>query len=109
MSLYLLALQKVTKLEETRIHKQLSFDEGKAMNWRQRLKTIFALEKQESQRSLSLEDGDDIKPMTKEEREAEAKRKKDEEKRMKEVDAQVQNVKIDTSAFSIFDHITGAI
>ena len=101
-------LQRVEKLEVTRISKQVSFEAGKP-TWRQKLRAIFAMER-EMTNSSSIDDTDiSAKYDSNEglnEEEKEKKRQKDAEKKaendqkMKEVSKTVDNAKIDSNAFN---------
>ena len=95
-------------MEVSRLNKQVSFEAGK-MTWRQKLRAIFAMER-EMTNSSSIDDTDasakydSNEGLTEEEREK--KKQKDEEKkaedeiRMKEVVKTVDNAKIDSSSFN---------
>ena len=101
-------MQKVERMEVSRLNKQVSFEAGK-MTWRQKLRAIFAMER-EMTNSSSIDDTDasakydSNEGLTEEEREK--KKQKDEEKkaedeiRMKEVVKTVDNAKIDSSSFN---------
>lgn len=109
-----LVLEKVEKMEESRINKQVSFEDGK-LSWRQKLRTIFALER-ETSKSASIDDENlsgkfDDNGIDEDQRELirikEEERKAIEEKKMKEVAITFDNAKIDSTAFNVIsDHIS---
>lgn len=88
--------------------KQVSFEAGKP-TWRQKLRQIFALER-EMTNSSSIDDTDlsakydSNEGLTEAEKELkkqkEEQKRADDEKKMKEVSKTVDNAKIDSSAFN---------
>lgn len=95
-------------MEVSRLNKQVSFEAGK-LSWRQKLRAIFAMER-ELTNSSSIDETDasnkydSNEELTKEEREAKKQRNEEkraeEEIRMKEVVKTVDNAKIDSSSFN---------
>ena len=101
-------LQKVEKLEVTRMSKQVSFETGKP-TWRQKLRTIFAMER-EMTNSSSMDDTDlsgkydSTEGLTEQERDNKkqkaAQKKAEDDHKMKEISKTVDNAKIDSNAFN---------
>ncbi|XP_054165824.1 DNA ligase 1-like, partial [Oppia nitens] len=104
-------LQKVEKMEISRINKQVSFEAGK-QTWRQKLRALFAMEREMTHSSSidddtlgnKFEDEDEI-ILPEEDRairkQKETERRVEDEKRMKEISKTVDNAKIDSSSFNV--------